>query len=276
VGWLVGWGVIGTTTDLPAFPVIHYNMELAEDYGEILNNTSLWDGLGTKGKVFYVIIPVGEFVFFLGWVSFGLGPRRKKLWVNGVKYGTVMWIYGYRRGHVYDLSCLVFNRGRHWERWADVPRPISGSFMEGRTVIYYRPGWVHPPWLYFRLIPEELMIYLFNVQVIVPVEDGKPINVYSHRVTDPLRPYIVYTDLSHTTDLKHSDGDLEKIQERHKVNQERILETTWRMTRAEPGTASYITRKSSYSIPDRTVGQFLRKLPDNDRDRVRELWENGK
>jgi hypothetical protein len=234
----------------------------------------MWEELQPMTRAMYFVIPLFYISMVMLWAIVFRKFRRKTLFVNGVKYGTVMWIYGYPRGHIYDLACLLAG-GRHPRDWTDFPRPISGDFMDKKMIVYYRPGIIHHPAEWYRLIVDECMIYAWAVQVVVPLEDDMPISVFSHRITDRLRSNIVYSDLSNTTDLRTVDMDLLEMTERHKDTQTAILETTWRMARAEPGTALAILRKSSYALPDRTIAKFWAKLPDSDQDKIREEWKRG-
>jgi len=67
--------------------------------------------------------------------------------------------------------------------------------------------------------------------------------------------------------------DLKVLNESHVETMENMIRNTWRMGRAEPGTALGILAKSSYSIPDRTLAKFWEKLPEKEQDRIRGEWE---
>jgi len=258
---------------LPDYPQIWLAKEWTSDVVTFMNNSTIWDEFQPATRSMYIVIPLFYSSLLIVYFLLIRKIRRKTLYVNGVKFGTVMWIHGYRRGHIYDLACLLFNRGRHFDKISDFPRLISGDFMKDCMVIYYRPFFFHHPIDWFRLIVDECVIYTYGVQVIVPLNDASPINVYSHRVTDPLRPQIVNSDLRHSSKLKSENMDLKQLTESHVATQEQMIRNTWRMGRAEPGTALSILAKASYSIPDRTLKRFWDKLPERDQDLVKEEWK---
>jgi len=266
-------GHMNDFTPLNDYPQLWLGKQWTLDVMEFRENGTIWEELSSMSRMMYIVIPIFYITLFLGWFVFIRGIRRKKLYINGVKFGTVMWIHGYRHGHVYDLGCLLFNRGRHFENMADFPRPISGEFMKDNMVVYYRPGWFHHPIEWFRLIVDECIVYFYGVQIITPLNDSKPVNVYSNRVTDPLRPMIVYSDLRDNSTLAMETMDLKVLNESHVETMENMIRNTWRMGRAEPGTALGILAKSSYSIPDRTLAKFWEKLPEKEQDRIRGEWE---
>jgi hypothetical protein len=261
-------------TPLPDYPQGWLIKQWTVDVLEFSNNSTVWDDYQTMTKMMYVVIPMFYLGLFFLWFLLIRRFRRKILYVNGVKFGTVMWIHRYRRGHIYDMACLL-NGGHHFKDISDFPRPISGTFMKESMVVYYRPFFIHNPAEWFRMIVDECMIYNWGVQVLVPLNDSKPINVYSTRITDPKRPMIVYSDLRNDSKLVHEDLDLAILTENHIGTQEQMIRNTWRMGRAEPGTALSILAKASYSIPDRTLRRFWEKLPDNDQETIKEDWKNG-
>lgn len=262
-------------TPLPDFPQLWLAKQWTKDTIEYLNNTTIWYELGPRSKNLHLVIPMFYGIVIMLWAVFIRRLRRKVLYVNGVRFGTVMWIYGFRGGHIYDLACLTHNGGRHFEDMAEFPRPISMDFMAGRTIIYYRPFLIHHPLMWYRLVVDDATVFPYGVQVRVPVSDSGPLNVYSHRLTDPVRPMLVYSDLRGSTMLAHELMDMDKLMEAHVATQENMIKNTWRMGRAEPGTALSILSKASYSIPDRTLGRFWEKLPESDRDKIREAWSDG-
>jgi len=274
ISWIVIGGAMAEISSLPDYPQVWLVKQWIIDVADYSNNSTMWEELQPMTRTMYYVIPVFYLGLFMLWAMVFRRFRRKILYVNGVRYGTVMWIYGHRLGHIYDLACLM-NGGRHFKDWKDFPRPISGRFMEGRTIVYYRPGIIHHPAEWYRLIMDECIIYNWGVQVIVPLENNLPISVFSHRITDRLRSNIVYSDLSNTTDLETVNMDLVELTQKHKDTQTQILETTWRMARAEPGTALAILRKSSYALPDRTVARFWDKLDEKDKSKLREEWKRA-
>lgn len=261
-------------TPLPDFPQLWLAKQWTVDVVSFINNSTIWTDYQPMTRNMYIVIPLFYGILFMVWATMIRRIRRKILWINGVKYGTVMWIHGYRRGHIYDLVCLLANRGRHFKDIADFPRPISGDFMADNMVIYYRPFIIHHPIDWFRMIVDECVIYNWGVHVLVPVIDSRPINVYSCRITDPLRPHIVNSDLRHSSTLGTKKMNLSKLSKTHVGTQDQMIMNTWRMGRAEPNTALSIIAKSSYSIPDRTLNRFWDKLPEKEKDRIREDWES--
>jgi hypothetical protein len=259
-------------TPLPDFPQLWLGKQWTVDILEFRGNVTIWHELSPMSRTMYVVIPIFYILIFILWFFLIRRIRRKVLYVNGVKFGTVMWIHRYRRGHVYDLGCLLFNGGRHFKDPGDFPRPISGDFMKDHTVIYYRPAWIHHPVELFRLVVSECVIYTYGVQVITPLNDSKPINVYTNRMTDPLRPMIVYSDLRDQSTLTTEEMNLEDLHKTHVATQDQMIMNTWRMGRAEPNTALSVIAKSSYSVPDRTLARFWEKLPEKEQDRLRGEW----
>lgn len=260
-------------TPLPDYPQAWLAKQWTVDVLEFANNSTIWEELSSMSKSLYYVIPIFYITLFIGWFVFIRGIHRKKLYINGVKFGTVMWIHGFRHGHIYDMGCLLFNRGRHYKDMADFPRPISGDFMKENMIIYYRPFWFHHPIEWFRMIVDESIIYFYGVQVITPQIDDRPLNAYANRVTDPLRPMIVYSDLRIKSTLIMEEMDLVALSKTHVKTQETMIMNTWRMGRAEPNTALSILSKASYSIPDRTLGKFWEKLPEKEQERIREEWK---
>lgn len=260
-------------TPLPDFPQIWLMKQWTVDVIEFRGNSTIWFELQPMSRSMYYVIPMFYGVALLAWFFLIRKFRRKNLYVNGIKFGTVMWIHGYRHGHIYDLACLLGNRGRHFLDLKDLPRPISGDFMSESMVIYYRPAWIHHPAEWFRLVVDECVIYNWGVQVLTPLNDSNPINVFCNRITDPLRPMIVYSDLRNVSTLATDVLDLDSLYLTHVATQDQMIMNTWRMGRAEPNTALSIIAKSSYSIPDRTLGRFWEKLPEKEQDRIREEWK---
>lgn len=275
VVFLVSTSHMNDFSPIPDYPQLWLAKQWTVDMMEFSDNSTIWNELGDNSKMLYMIIPAFYLGIFLLWFLLIRRIRRKILYVNGVKFGTVLWIHGYRRGHIYDMACLMFNHGLHFKDIGDFPRPISGDYMKDHMVIYYRPFFIHHPLDLFRMIVDECVIYNYGVQVLVPVVDGKPINVYSVRITDPLRPHIVNSDLRNKSLLRNEEMDLETLTEEHVGTQEQMIRNTWRMGRAEPGTALSILAKASYSIPDRTLRRFWEKLPKTDQDLIMEEWKNG-
>lgn len=272
---VLGMGHMNDFTPLPDYPQLWLIKTWTVDVMSYINDPTVWNEYQPMTRILYMVIPVFYLGIFFLWFVLIRRLRRKTLYVNGVRFGIVMFIHGYRRGHIYDLACLM-NGGRHFKDVCDFPRPISGDFMKKSMIVYYRPFLIHNPAEWFRMIVDECVIYNWGVQVVVPLNDSKPINVYSTRITDPLRPMIVYSDLRNDSMLRHELMDMNLLTENHIATQEQMIRNTWRMGRAEPGTALSILAKASYSIPDRTLSRFWEKLPKSDQEAIEGDWKGDK
>ena len=272
--WIVLCGIIiPAKTEIHSFPASWLITEWGKDVQNFSQNVTLWNELSPMGQRLYYLIPMAYILAFLGWFFFVFRLHRKSLYVNGAKEGTVIWIHGHPRGHIYDIQCVLYNRCRHFDRMQDVYRPISGMFMVNDLLVYYRPGWFHNPLEYIRAVVNPVNIYTYSVQAIAPVDRGVTMSQYRNRLVDLDRSYLVYVDLRLDPSYKSTTIKKDIFDERHREQQAEILRNTWRMGRAEPGTALRIIANSSYAIPDRTLRSQWEKLPEPEKKRIKEVWD---
>ncbi len=243
------------------FPLMHKWGEWLEDVREFDgNNTSMpWSNLTSKVRAIYILWPTIWFAGGLVWYAGVWRLHRKRLVLNGVTEGTVVFIYGlssWRRGHLYDLAC-IFHGFRHIE-WRELPRPISGDFLRNAPMIYYRIGLFENPFELHRLIarPDLIRIGYYRVWV-----TGRYYRLVAHP-TDPRLHHLVLDD---TPTYVRGEVEIKKFLAMHRDTQARILEDNYRMTIGEPGTARRMVQSSLMAISPDTRERYIDLLTDEEK-----------
>jgi hypothetical protein len=210
-----------------------------------------WQNMSSGAHAFYYLVPVAFSVAGLAWYATAFSFRRKRLSVNGVPEGRVMWVYGlHRSGHLYDLGCALAGF-RHLD-WGDFPLPMAGAWGRGRVVVYYRAEWLVNPahWRRYWTRPEYVRTGVYDVWLAGPV---------ARRVAHPHNPRLDATVLG-DEGYGSEAVDKEAFVRAHRSTQDVILRDNYRMTVSEPGVAKLLVRSSMMSVADETKSAYFNQL----------------
>jgi hypothetical protein len=121
------------------FPLAHAWYEWVSDVYRFSQDPVFAASYSPSAKLFYAIFPLMFLVFGMLWYVLVMGQHRKTYYSCGWPQGTVMWVFnkpGKARGHIYDLFSVL--HGFKEIPWEAIPRPWTGTFFDGKTVVYWR------------------------------------------------------------------------------------------------------------------------------------------
>jgi len=253
------------------FPLARIMIMWTEDAQMHMTNNTTWNGMDQRDRTAWAIIPgfyiIGALVGY--WTYYR--PHRKRLTVNHLEGGVVTYIHGIHAGDnwLYDMSCLLFNGGRHMP-WGHVPRPISGDYYrdeDGRdlTVIYYRTE-LCAPWRWKRLVvdPSIVTVGVFTVWI-----KGRFDKVRRHEYNPVLNYRLVMDDTEYTTGAP----DLGRFANHHEQMLDRIQRTNLDLLRSNPSImGGSVKQNIMVHSSDRTMESF--ELLDGD-EKARIIEEMG-
>lgn len=206
------------------FPLGHVAKLWVEDVEYHMSNNTTWNAMSSKQKMAWIFIPgyymVGLFVFY----GTLYRTHRKRLYINGLEEGTVMYIHGSAGvdSNIYDLACILFNWFRHMTP-ESIPRPISGNFyqVDGKDelVIYYKMEAFVAPWRWKRMVIDgdtTLIVGTYSAWV-----DARYEKVYQH----PFNPVLSFIKFSNKTPYETERPDQKRFEEYHERILDRIQRT---------------------------------------------------
>lgn len=252
-------GLVFGTAFLLGFPLFHAWVEWVQDVYRFINDPVFSAGYSTSAKVFYAVFPMVFLVFGLVWYAIGFRQHRKTYYSCGWPQGTVMWVFnkpGRARGHVYDLFSAL--HGFREIEWEEIPRAFTGTFFDGKTVVYWRASFWQGPFSWNKDIVHHPDRNFRDSFTTVYTIANRRFN-YHHRF-NPKCDYNLLTD----DDLYDVQGkSLETAAAREKALNYQITEDVQRLARANPDVANDMAHKD---IP----------IPRGTRDRLLALKEENK
>ena len=128
------------------FPLLHAWVEWIQDIYRFTSDPIWAASYSTSAKVFYAVFPMVFLVLGMVWYAAVFRQHRKDYFACGWPQGTVMWVFnkpGPARGHIYDLFSAL--HGFREIAWEEIPRPFTGTFFDGKTVVYWRSSFWQGP-----------------------------------------------------------------------------------------------------------------------------------
>ena len=219
---------------LLGFPVLHAWYEWFQDIYRFINDPVFSAGYSTSAKVFYAVFPMVFLVLGLVWHALVFRQHRKTYYSCGWPQGTVMWVFnkpGTSRGHIYDLFSAL--HGFREIDWEEIPRPFTGTFFNGKTVVYWRASFWQGPFSWNKdVVHHPERNFRDSLTTIFTIANRR-YNQY-HRF-NPKCDYNLLTD----GDLYAVQGkSLETAIAREKALNYQITEDVQRLARANPDVAN--------------------------------------
>jgi hypothetical protein len=250
------------------YPIFHWWVEWFEDVNRFLNDPIWAASYSTSAKVFYGLFPMVFAVPVLLWYGIVFRQHRKTYYACGWPQGTVMWVFnkpGTARGHIYDLFSAL--HGFKEIPWEDVRRPFTGTFFDGKTVIYWRSSIWQGPFSWNKdIVTNPGKNFRESLTTVFAVADRRVMR--RHRF-NPKCDYNLLTD----DDLYlKQDKDLAVAMEREKSLNYQITEDVQRLARANPDVANNMahrdipiprtTREKLIQSKEVSNGKAEKKVPD--------------
>lgn len=221
------------------YPIVHWWMEWFEDVYRFIYDPVWAASYSVSAKIFYVLFPLVFAVPGLLWYGIVFRQHRKTYYACGWPQGTVMWVFnkpGTARGHIYDLHSAL--RGFKEIPWEDIRRPFTGTFFDGKTVVYWRSSFWQGPFSWNKdIVMDPDRNFRESLTTIFTVANRRVMR--RHRF-NPKCDYNLLTD----DDLYlKKDKDLAIAMEREKALNYQITEDVQRLARANPDVANDMAHK---------------------------------
>ena len=240
------------------FPVLHAWVEWFQDIYRFIYDPVFSAGYSTSAKVFYSVFPMVFIVLGLVWHALLFSQHRKRYYSCGWAQGTVMWVFnkpGTSRGHIYDLFSAL--HGFREITWEEIPRPFTGTFFDGKTVIYWRSTFWQGPFSWNKDIIHHPERNFRDTLTTVYAIANRRLNHY-HRF-NPKCDYNLLTD----EDLYGVQGkSLDTAITREKALNYQITEDVQRLARANPDVANDMAHRD-IPIPRGTRDRLLAMKEEN-------------
>ena len=216
------------------FPAARVAKMWTEDMELHLTNNTTWLSMSSKQKMAWIFIPGYYLVALVVYYGTAYRTHRKRLFINGMDEGTVMYIHGYNdvNSNIYDMACILFNKFRHMP-WEQVPRPLSGDYYENEfgedlMVLYYKLDSFVAPWRWKRMVienPEDLAVGSYSVFL-----SGQYIQAIAHHYNRILNHSILISDKPYTT----VKPDYDKFENYHEEIVDRVQRTNISLLQGNP------------------------------------------
>lgn len=207
------------------FPLARIAKLWTEDVEYHMSNNTTWNAMSSDQKMAWIFIPGYYIIGLLVYYGTAYRTHRKRLYINGLDEGTVMYLHGIDGvdSNYYDLACILYNRFRHMP-WEHFPRPISGDFYrddkgKDEVVLYYKLDAFVAPWRWKRIViddPSALTIGIYSMWL-----EGQYETVHQH----PFNPMLSYIRLSNETPYETLEPDYEMFENYHEEILDRIQRT---------------------------------------------------
>lgn len=254
---IVGILVVATFVN---FPLAHIGREWVNDVNYHLANNSTWLNMTSSQKLAWSVIPgyylIGLLVFY--WT--GYKTRRKRLFINKMDEGTVMYIHGIdeARGNIYDLACILFNGFRHMD-WKDVPRPLSGDYYGDAIVLYYKTNSLVMPWNWKRRVlanPDCITLGVYSIWL-----TGHYERVVHHPFNSLLDFRILFDEKPYVT----ADPDHERFERYYREMLNRISITNNTLLQGNPSIMGQSVKNNLTILTKERVTEELEMLNDEEK-----------
>ena len=216
------------------FPLLHAWVEWVQDIIRFINDPVFSASYSTSAKVFYALFPMVFLVLGMVWYAVVFRQHRKDYFACGWPQGTVMWVFnkpGPARGHIYDLFSAL--HGFREIEWEEITRPFTGTFFDGKTVVYWRSSFWQGPFSWNKdVIHHPDRNFRDSLLTVFAIADRR----YNkcHRF-NPICDYNLLTDV----DLYGVQGkSLDAAMTREKALNYQITEDVQRLARANPEVAN--------------------------------------
>jgi len=234
------------------FPLLHWWREWLQDVYRFSVDPAFAASYSTSAKAFYAVYPLVFIVAGLLWYAIVWSQHRKTYYACGWAQGTVMWVFnkpGEARGHIYDLWSAL--NGFRVIPWEDIPRPFTGHFFDGKTVIYWRSSFWQSPFSWNKdYIPHPERDFRETMLTVYAVTDRR--YNFRHR----FNPKCDFNYLTGRDLLDRADKSLTTSIEREKSLNYQITEDVQRLARANPDVANDMAHRD-IPIPRKTREKLI-------------------
>jgi hypothetical protein len=245
--------VVGITTAYAlGFPLAHAWVEWFRDVHRFSYDPVFLASYSTTKRLFYALFPMAFVVAGMVWWALVFRQHRKTYYATGWNQGTVMWVFGKpgpARGHLYDLFSAL--HGFKVIPWEAIPRPWTGAFFDGKTVVYWRSTPLQSPFSWHKdVIPDPDRNFRETLTTIYALADRR---VSRHHRYNPKCDYSLLT----ARDVLDVEGkSLEDAIEKEKALNYQITEDVQRLARANPDVANDMAHRD-IPIPRTTRAKLI-------------------
>lgn len=216
------------------FPAATVAKLWTEDLEYHLSNNTTWNGMNSKQKMAWLFIPGFYMIGLLVFYGTAYRTHRKRLFINGMEEGTVMYIHKCDEvnSNIYDLACIFFNKFKHMP-WEHVPRPISRDYYKDINsgdwmVIYYKLDWFAAPWRWKRRVvddPNNLVVGMYSVWL-----NGR----YDETIAHPFNRMLNFNVLISDKPYKTEEPDIGKFEKKNEDIVDRVQRTNISLLQGNP------------------------------------------
>jgi hypothetical protein len=180
-----------------------------------------------------------------------------------------MWVFnkpGKSRGHIYDLFSAL--AGFKEIQWEEIPRPFTGDYFDGKTVVYWRSSFFQP-------------MNKWNKDVIDDPEKNFRENLftifghsrYRLNIWGTHDPYCDYNILTDNEDIyKLEMRNINKIMRENEELAKEIQSNVQRLTYANPDVSRTLAKYKSIPITETARLELIKSLPPEERRKELEGW----
>lgn len=252
------------------FPAARIAKMWTEDLELHLSNNTTWNGMNSKQQIAWIVIPGYYIVALIVFYGTAYRTHRKRLFINSLEEGTVMYIHGANDvdSNIYDMACILFNRFRHLA-WEHVPRPLSRNyykdeFGEDWMVLYYKLDAFVAPWRWKRLVivnPENLEVGHYSVFL-----SGK----YSRAMAHPFNRLLNFSILTSEKPYSTAEPDYGKFEDYHEEIVDRVQRTNLALLQGNPSIMGQSVKNNIMVQSGDRVGEELDLYDEREKEKLME------
>ena len=247
------------------FPAARVAKMWTEDLELHLTNNTTWLSMSSKQQMAWMFIP-GYYIVAL-FVYYGTAYRthRKRLFINGLDEGSVMYIHGFNDvdSNIYDMACILFNKFRHMP-WEHIPRPLSrdyykNDFGEDLMVLYYKLDAFVAPWKWKRMVidnPKDLEVGTYSVWL-----SGRYTRAIAHPYNRLLNFCILVSDKPYST----VKPDYTRFENYHEEIVDRVQRTNISLLQGNPSIMGQSVKNNIMVQTGDRISEELALLDDDEK-----------
>lgn len=250
------------------FPAARVAYLWTEDLELHMTNNTTWLGMSSQQKMAWVFIPGFYIIGLIVYYGTAYRTHRKRLFINGLEEGTVMYIHGFNdvNSNIYDWACILFNKFRHMP-WEHVPRPLSRDYYENEfgedwMVLYYKLDSFVAPWRWKRMVienPDDLAVGAYSAFL-----TGQYIKAVAH----PYNRLLNYSILISKKPYSTVKPDYEKFENYHEEIVDRVQRTNISLLQGNPSIMGPSVKNNIMIQTGDRISEELELMDDEEKKRL--------